>query len=117
MNYRLESACISHIGTVRKKNEDNVFFNGILLQKDNSGTQFVWTDILNSRNESVYAVFDGMGGESMGELASHLAATQLENSMNNKLLFTTTENFLLAYAHKANDHICRAMRNENITRM
>jgi protein phosphatase len=117
MNYQLESACVSHIGTIRENNEDNVFFNGLLLNKDNTGTNYAWTGDANSKKASVYAVFDGMGGESKGELASFIAADQLADSLDNNSSSEGTKEFLYEYIQKANERICSFMSQENIARM
>ena len=117
MDFQLDSACISHIGSIRKANEDNFLFNGSLLEKDNTGTGRILTDTVNDGQDSVYAVFDGMGGETMGELASYLAAEQLDETLKKKSSFAGAEKFLSYYAYQANDRICKIMREGKISRM
>ncbi len=117
MKCQLDSACISHIGTVRKTNEDNIFFNGTYLEKDNIGTRNILTDTVSCRQGAIYAVFDGMGGESSGEWASFLAAAQMYKAASKRLSINEIKEFLLSYAHQANERICETMRVENISRM
>lgn len=66
---------ISHGGKIRGNNEDNLYLNGI-YRKDNS--LFFWEDESFSENGIKAAVFDGVGGEDQGEVASFLAAKTLD---------------------------------------
>jgi len=72
----VEASTLSHMGCVRKNNEDSFFFNGALmaLQAMDQGAQ-----IHHSFTEKtqVYAVCDGMGGAQYGERASYLTARRL----------------------------------------
>lgn len=82
MYKNIRAACVSHIGKVRKNNEDNFFFGGQYLPADNAGTH----DVLESRSVCsgssdkglFYAVFDGMGGAEHGEIASYKCAEQTQ---------------------------------------
>lgn len=67
------SGCIN-IGKVRSQNEDNVYVNGLYMGETRA--QFFLHG--NAQNPvSVFAVFDGMGGEQNGELAARMAAEEL----------------------------------------
>lgn len=74
MSYKLDAACFCSIGKVRKNNEDNFYFNGYCLKQDNHGLK---EPIIMSKRLSTtcgVAIFDGMGGENFGEVASFAAA-------------------------------------------
>ncbi len=72
--YRFEMACISDTGNVRIHNEDNVCFGGFCMPKEHQslGQARLWEGETGSHPAA--AVFDGMGGEALGELASYMAA-------------------------------------------
>ena len=74
MAFRIEAACVCNTGKVRRNNEDNFYFDGHSLPAENRGLDE--TLLLSSplRRLIYLAVFDGMGGENFGELASFAAA-------------------------------------------
>ncbi len=78
MKFTIQAACGCNTGKVRKNNEDNFFFDGKCLEENNEGLKRpVWIeDAL--KNGFCVAVFDGMGGENFGELASYAAARQMQ---------------------------------------
>ena len=68
-----EAVCYSGIGKIRNNNEDNYFFNGMILDCGSTGTHEEIFD--NSNSPTVcFGVFDGMGGHSDGQIASYTAA-------------------------------------------
>lgn len=80
MKFTLQAACGCHTGKIRKHNEDNFYFNGKCLEQENNGLRnpvFI-EDTL--KTGTCYAVFDGMGGENFGEIASFCAARQLQQT-------------------------------------
>lgn len=72
MRYR--AVLISHGGKIRTKNEDNAYLEGYYRKDD---TQFLWDYMVEKKDSILAAVFDGMGGESQGEVASHIAARNM----------------------------------------
>ena len=73
MAFMLDAACGCNIGKLRTNNEDNCYFNGQTLPENNPGIPGLWHGCF--REETVcFGVFDGMGGEEDGQLASFLAA-------------------------------------------
>lgn len=74
MPFYYEAACVCDMGRVRQNNEDNFFFNGQLMIKENTGLPgnlyFTFR-----QDSSVFAVFDGMGGHDDGQIASYLCAS------------------------------------------
>ena len=80
MKYTIQAACGCHIGKIRKNNEDNFFFDGKCLEEINNGLKHpAWIEG-ELKNGFCVAVFDGMGGENFGEVASYAAARQLQQT-------------------------------------
>ena len=80
MNFTIQAACGCNTGKIRTSNQDNFFFDGKCLEKDNNGLKnpaFLEQPI---KNGFCLAVFDGMGGEQFGECASYAAARQMQTT-------------------------------------
>ena len=79
MKYSFEAACLSHMGNRQKTNKDNFYFHGICMNQLHTGTHdpLLWEDSL--KQDVCFAVFDGMGGECFGELASFTAAQEMRS--------------------------------------
>lgn len=103
MAYQIEYAYTSHIGKVRGNNEDNFWCCGETMEANNQGTEGVIMGKAAQSQNPVLAVFDGMGGESCGEIAAYLAADACGRhyNENKKDLKDQPEQFL--------DEICRSM--------
>lgn len=80
MSLTIEASCGCNMGKIRKNNEDNFYFAGKCLERDNIGLKHpvVYDDTLSSN--LCFAVFDGMGGENFGEYASFSAAKKLQQT-------------------------------------
>ena len=76
IKFHLESAVCNHKGNVRTNNEDSFYLNGqfMPLDKMDEGGCF---SAESDQNAQLYAVCDGMGGESAGENASFAAVRAL----------------------------------------
>ena len=72
----VRAVCISHVGKVRKNNEDNFCLNGSYSDKNHAqdAELSTWKKSFLSAGGSFFAVFDGMGGGDYGEVASFTAA-------------------------------------------
>ena len=70
--YYLESYLVSDVGKIRKKNEDNYIFHGRYNEK--SEDHMECENHICITEPVLYGVFDGMGGEAFGEVASSLMA-------------------------------------------
>lgn len=79
--FLVEAAAVSHQGRIRGNNEDNLYAQGRILPLFHSGTEDVWKFSL--QKDLTAAVFDGMGGEAAGELASYTAAWGMKEFMRN----------------------------------
>ncbi|MDO5135781.1 MAG: protein phosphatase 2C domain-containing protein [Eubacteriales bacterium] len=74
MTYQMDYACICQVGRVRANNEDNFWCCGLRLPAENTGLKGVATGSIPLKKLPALAVFDGMGGESSGEVAACLAS-------------------------------------------
>ena len=74
MDIYIKAACGCNIGKIRKNNEDNFYFGGRMLPMHNNGLHTVYSQKFNLDEVPMFAVFDGMGGEELGEVASFIAA-------------------------------------------
>lgn len=81
MYFTLDAACLCNTGKVRKRNEDNFFFNGRCLAPGNNGLKHAVTMTKELSEETMLAIFDGMGGEDFGDLASFTAASCMKESL------------------------------------
>jgi protein phosphatase len=72
----------------------------------------------NTRIPTAFAVFDGMGGESCGEIASYLAANAFNDKINTQFSYPQDEEVFLNDVCKAmNDAVCIYTAGNGIGRM
>lgn len=104
----IKAAYESNIGNNRKKNEDNFFFLG-KIKDVKSITKSGKTGFIRitSSKDAVFAVFDGMGGERHGEVASYTATSEMLFSYNKKKITNKgNEEFLADFFNSANTAVC-----------
>lgn len=102
MKYKIYYSCSSHVGKSRSVNQDNFICNGKYMAEDEKPFTFPLTGTLIEDNPSMIGVFDGMGGEERGEVASYIAAKcAAEISIGEKPL-----DDLLEFCKSANEKIC-----------
>lgn len=75
--FAVEICSVSHRGKVRIKNEDNLCVGGEYLPMDHQSMEKILCLKAPCGAGGLAAVFDGMGGECAGELASYTAAKTL----------------------------------------
>lgn len=114
----IEASCSCSIGKIRNNNEDNFYFNGRILDVENSGLANVISMSSKISHRTCFAVFDGMGGEEDGEIASYAAANQLEKEIHNtEMSKKDIFNFLNISIAKMNDAVCKEAQKINNKRM
>ena len=75
MKYSIEYSCISHIGNCRSVNQDNFICEGRYRKPNDADPDKPLQGVISSEGENcLFGVFDGMGGEECGEVASLIAA-------------------------------------------
>lgn len=78
--YYLETACCCATGRVRRNNEDNLMYNGSVLDLEHtSKTEPYYLQSAMAGLPWTCGLFDGMGGEDDGETASFLAASSYKD--------------------------------------
>ena len=73
----IRAACGCHTGNLRDNNEDNFWFAGEYLESQHGIMPRTISTRSWGANGWTAAVFDGMGGENFGEIASYAAAKSL----------------------------------------
>lgn len=103
MSYNIHFSCVSHIGNVRKINQDNLICdNNYIKQNDCNTNNFHTKGVLSSEKSPIFGVFDGMGGEDYGEIASYIASKTAS-----EINFTkNTISDLTNYCFDVNKKIC-----------
>lgn len=82
--YTIEYGCACTVGVVRKNNEDNFYCDSKLRLDPDNNDDVVFCGKIKSSSNDAFAVFDGMGGEACGEVASLIAASGMKEFCENK---------------------------------
>lgn len=98
-------AAKSLIGRVRKKNEDNLCIDAESLPLSHGDTLLISKNLANYSTHLV-GVFDGMGGYSDGEKASHLAASTACKYLRRLDSENDKARILTELCLEANDKVC-----------
>lgn len=105
---------ISVIGNVREKNEDNFYFHGEYRNIKVTQESVIYKKV--SANDSyMLAVFDGMGGEQKGELASYLSARVLREYEIEIKNAAEKQIDLSEAIYKLNNAVCEMAKKRNCT--
>lgn len=113
MNYKIHYCCWSHVGKCRSMNQDNFICSGKFMDGNDESLTFPLTGYLTRGYPALVGVFDGMGGEECGEVASVLAAQcASEVSIGEKPI-----EVLLKFCKDANERICEYASENEIVAM
>ena len=118
MSFVIEAACGCNKGRIRKNNEDNFFFDGKCLEAENDGLKNPAYIDSPMKRGLCYAVFDGMGGENFGEIASFAAARkmqQTERTLGDYLI--SEKKYLNRLSVSLNEAVLQAKREQCTDRM
>lgn len=113
MKYGIRYICWSHVGKCRKLNQDNFICDGKFMDKDAEPPIFPLVGYVTCGRPTLIGVFDGMGGEECGEIASFITAKTASN-------FQFGENTLedlQKFCKEANKKICAYAAGNNIIAM
>ncbi|GHU64957.1 hypothetical protein AGMMS49983_11810 [Clostridia bacterium] len=102
---RIEYAVVCDRGLHRDKNQDNFWCAGTYLASENAGLTQPLAGTAASKDFPVFAVFDGMGGETDGEKAAWLAACTFDGCAASRETRAGTA-FLADACLRMNDAIC-----------
>ena len=98
----IEYAAYSTVGKVRRNNEDNFYCGGHIREDVNSIDDVALSGSVFSDGNEMFAVFDGMGGEACGEVASFAAASHTELFSRDRDQY---EEYLYELAEMLNDKV------------
>lgn len=114
MEYMVEAALVCDKGRLRQNNEDNFYFGGTVLGDGNDGLEEALSLSVNADEKPVFAVFDGVGGEALGEQASAIAADEL-----GKCVFDSADNdnILRFAALRMNERVLKAAEDNGVALM
>ncbi len=118
MVYTYNASCGSFSGNGRSNNEDNFYFNKKHLPVSNKGLKNPLKCKGTTDEPFVFAVFDGMGGESKGEAASCLASEvfAVEAKKLDELALSGKE-FMIQTCEIANTAVNRLTREKQLGTM
>lgn len=119
MAYQIEYAYTCHIGKIRNNNEDNFWCCGDSLEAQNQGMSHIRSGYMKQSEYPLLAVFDGMGGESCGEMAAFLAAEACGEHFRTAKdgIRNDPEEFLNEICESMNQAICDYGRTNKINSM
>lgn len=118
MRYTIQAACGCNTGKIRKNNEDNFYFDGKCLERENDGLKHPVCVEETLRNGMCIAVFDGMGGENFGEYASYAAARQMQLTERSLLdFFIPEKKYLERLAQQLDEAVVKAQQEMCTDRM
>lgn len=119
MAYQIEYAYTCHIGKIRNNNEDNFWCCGDSLEAQNQGMSHIRSGYMKQSEYPLLAVFDGMGGESCGEMAAFLAAEGCGEHFKTAKdgIRNDPEEFLNEICESMNQAICDYGRTNKINSM
>lgn len=114
---KIVAAYICDKGKVRIKNQDNLYFHGRILKLLHKKTYFGFLKKTSIKRAVCFGIFDGMGGEQYGEIASYLAAESLKYKMMENKAGRIPGDILLDMCHKANEIIFKKTSELAVNRM
>ena len=119
MAYQIEYAYTCHIAKIRNNNEDNFWCCGASLEAQNQGMSHIRSGYMKQSEYPLLAVFDGMGGESCGEMAAFLAAEACGEHFKTAKdgIRNDPEEFLNEICESMNQAICDYGRTNKINSM
>lgn len=119
MAYQIKYAYTCHIGKIRNNNEDNFWCCGDSLEAQNQGMSHIRSGYMKQSEYPLLAVFDGMGGESCGEMAAFLAAEACGEHFKTAKdgIRNDPEEFLNEICESMNQAICDYGRTNKINSM
>ena len=97
------------MGKIRRNNEDNFYCGGRIREDIYSEEETVLSGSVSSDSNELFAVFDGMGGEACGEVASFVAASHSE-------LFARDRASYEEYLYELAEHLNEKVREETEAR-
>ena len=99
---KVEYVCVCSVGRRRKNNEDNFYCDGQIREDVNSLDDVELSGEVSADSNELFAVFDGMGGEACGEIASFVAADEARRFAESRMDY---EEYLYELAERMNEKV------------
>lgn len=115
MANNIRYVCCCNTGKVRKNNQDNFFVDWKYLYSENYALETPISGFHSLTDKPAYAVFDGMGGEKHGEIASFISAFTFSKAL--KTVSGDPATVLNQACYMMNDAVCRFMLENSIRSM
>lgn len=112
--YNIDYAVCCSVGKVRKNNEDNFYTAGEIRTDVMSNEDAEFFGNVSSSDNELFAVFDGMGGEACGEVASFIAASYCKDFCKDKEQY---EEYLYELCDILNRKVCEETENRSLVMM
>ena len=113
-NNKVEYAVVCSTGRLRRNNEDNFYCGTHLRENVNDTTDVAFSGCVDADGNELFAVFDGMGGEACGEVASFVAAAESARFVRQKDAYAE---YLRELAQVLNDKICEETEARSLVLM
>ena len=118
MSFEIEAACGSVTGNSMDRNEDNFYFRKKHLPVENDGMRTPLGYQCDTDDPVLFAVFDGMGGESDGNVAAYTACRVFcEQMRDTEDVVVNGKKFFIMTASLANKEICRIAEENKVDSM
>lgn len=112
--YVIDYACGCTMGKVRRNNEDNFYCAGEIRTNPDSVDEIFLNGCVTSKDNETLAVFDGMGGEACGEIASYLAAATTQQFLKDKAHY---DDYLYELSFMLNDRVVAETKSRSVVLM
>lgn len=113
MHYKIHYSCLTHIGNIRRINQDNFICDGQYLNTSDAPMTFPLRGTKNSDDMPIFGIFDGMGGEECGEIAAFIASKKAAEIQ----VGDDVAADLFRFCYKANEDICDYAIQNNVSAM
>lgn len=113
MRYTIRYWCVSHIGKIRETNQDNFICDGAFFKDTAANKELYLRGAKDAQKRPVFGIFDGMGGEAFGEVASCIAAKNAATLQLSKDPLSDLDTF----CRKANADICAFAEAQQVSAM
>lgn len=110
----VEYAVVCSTGKIRKNNEDNFYCAGHIREDVNAVADVAYSGKVSAATNELFAVYDGMGGEACGEVASYIAASESAAFTRAKDAYTE---YLKPLAAQINKKICEETEARSLVLM
>ena len=115
-SFSFNYAAVCSPGLHREKNQDNLWCGGVYLECENNGLAKTIHGSEDAEKQPIFAVFDGLGGETDGEQAAWIAAFTFDRFLVNRIN-KCRKTFLREAFDSMNDAVCSYAISNRINQM